>query len=221
MERCSVRCESASDTMRGLATRAWSSDFAPRKLIALPAESSEGGRRYKFAGPLVAAAAGGVYVLRFEPEPRLQQVLPASRDLSAFPAGFGPPVVPPVSGPGEMEAADALVRQSTMISGVLGHRGFLYLLTREPGSGSGTRWLLHQIDPVRDKLLRQVQLPTASNDLVVVPGENLWAFIEKGPVIGSPPVQEIGSVLMIPASVIAGQDRGSPPMLDCSTSAAE
>lgn len=196
-------------------------EFPPQKLISLPDESSEDGRRYKFAGPLVAAAAGGVYVLRFEPEPHLQRVLPASRALSAFPPGFGPPLVPPVSGPGDMEAADALVRQSTMVAGVVGQGQFLYLLTREPASGSGTRWLLHQIDPVRDKLLRQMPLPTSSNSLIVVPGENLWAFVEKGPVTGSPPVQEIGSVLMIPASVISGKEPGSPPVLDCSTDPAE
>lgn len=196
-------------------------DFAPRKLISLPAELSEEGRRYTSGGPLVAVAAGGVYVLRFERDPRLQRVLPAPRDLSAFPRGFPPPAAPPVSGPGDMAAADALVRQSRMISGVVGHGEFLYLLTREPASGSGTRWLLHQIDPVRDKLLRQMQLPTTSNGLIVVPGEKLWAFIEKGPVTGSPPAQEIGSVVLIPASVISGEDRGSPPVLQCSTDTTE
>jgi hypothetical protein len=116
-----------------------------------------------------------------------------------------------------MEAADALIRQSTMIAGVAGQGEFLYLLTREPGSGSGTRWLLHQIDPARDKLLRQIQLPTSSSHLIVVPGEKLWALIEKGPVTGSPPVQEIGSVLMIPASLISGDSHGSTSMLACST----
>jgi hypothetical protein len=209
------------DAWLGYARIELGGDFAPQKLTALPAESSEEGERYKFAGPLVAAAAGGVYVLRFEPEPRLQRVLPAPRDLSAIPAGFGPPLMPPVSGPGDMEGADALVRQSTTISGVWGQGKFLYLLTREPGSGTGTKWLLHQIDPVEDELLRQLQLPTLSNSLIVVPGEKLWAFIEKGPVTGVSPVQDIGSVVMIPASVISGEDRGSPAMLECSTGPAE
>lgn len=191
-------------------------DFLPRKLTSLPAETSADGRRYTFGGPLVAAGGRAVYVLRFEPQPRLQQLLPAPRDLSAFPSGFDPPLVPAMSGPGDMAAADALIRQSRMIAGLFGHGDFLYLLTREPGSGAETRWLLHQIDPARDKILRQMQLPTAANGLVVAPGENLWAFIEKGAIAGSPPVQEIGSAVMIPAAVISGKDRGSPAMLDCS-----
>lgn len=216
-----MRIGAGGDSWFGYGRIGLGGDFTPRKLVSLPAELSEEGNRYRFGGPLVAAAAGGVYVLRFEPEPRLERVLPSPHELSAFPSGFPAPLVPPVSGPGGMEAADALIRQSTMISGVVGHGDFLYLLTREPGPGSGTRWRLHQIDPIRDKLLRQMRLPTSANSLIVVPGEKLWAFIEKGPITGSPPIQEIDSALMIPASVIAVKDPGSPPMLDCSTGPTE
>ncbi|HEY0158521.1 MAG TPA: hypothetical protein VGF28_14660 [Thermoanaerobaculia bacterium] len=208
------------DSWLGYARMQLKGDFASQKLVALPAEPSEESRRYTSGGPLVAVAAGGVYVLRFEPEPHLERVLPIPRALSAFPHGFPPPLAPPSSGPGDMAAADALVRQATMVSAVFGHGDFLYVLTREPGSNSGTRWLLHQIDPVKDKLLRQMQLPTSASGLIVVPGEHRWAFIEKGPVTGSFPVQEIGSAVMVPAPVISGEVHG-PPMLDCSTAPAE
>lgn len=216
-----MRIGSGSDSWFGYGRTDLTGDFTPRKLVSLPAHFSEKGRPYGFGGTLIAVAAGGVYALRFEPEPHLQQLLPTQAALSAFPHGFSAPLVPPVSGPDEMEAADALVRQSTMISGVLGQGRFLYLLTREPGPNSETRWLLHQIDPVADELVWQVRIPTPASHLIVVPGEERWAFVEKGSVTGSPPVQEIGSVLMIPTSVIDGRSRGSSTILDCPTDAKE
>src|SRR5215203_175430 len=82
-----------------------------------------------------------------------------------------------------------------------GFDGFLYLLTRQPREDRKTLWLLHQIDPRRDQVLGQIELPTSAAHLTIVPGRDNWYVFEKGPV-QSASQQRIATMLTIPSSLI-------------------
>ncbi len=67
--------------------------------------------------------------------------------------------------------------------------------------GGSTLWRLHVIDPVADRLERSILLPTRADHLVVVPGAERWALVEKGPVTG-PALQPIPSMVLVPSGWI-------------------
>jgi hypothetical protein len=95
------------------------------------------------------------------------------------------------------------IERSKMPVGLYGWEGFLFVLTREPAQGGGTRWMIHKIDPRKDAVVGSSQIPTRANHLTVVPGPKKWAFLEKGR------VQDWGRqrndrVLFVPASRLRG-----------------
>lgn len=125
--------------------------------------------------------------------------------LDVFPEKYrSVPPIPTIStGPNTDELLFKSIEQLTIPVGLYGGGdGLLYLLTREPKSEGGTRWLLHQINPNRGgKILGQFELPTIANHLTIVPTEKNWYIFEKGPVL-PPSQQRIASMLVIPTAMI-------------------
>ncbi|MGH9382041.1 MAG: hypothetical protein ACRD2Z_15715 [Thermoanaerobaculia bacterium] len=163
-------------------------------------------QHYGVANPAVAVVGDSVYALRFDNEPRIAQIIPVVRELASFPEGFDEmPVLPAVRGSADSVAFFGLLERARTPTGLLGYRDQLFLVTRQPQSTGGTRWMLHQIDPEKDVLVRSIQLPTSSNHIVVVPGSVDWAIVEKGPVVG-PGQQAIRRAVMVPAAWIENPD---------------
>lgn len=95
------------------------------------------------------------------------------------------------------------LERSSMISGIYGWDGELYLLFHEPnGVGDGSSWSLTRFDPDTEELGREVRLPTTAAHLTLIPGSESWAVLEKGRVKGFGQ-QEIPSLLLIPSSEIS------------------
>ncbi|HEX9669183.1 MAG TPA: hypothetical protein VGC93_06820 [Thermoanaerobaculia bacterium] len=108
------------------------------------------------------------------------------------------PVLPKDTG---MDAARGLfetLERSTVPSGLYGWNGALYLLMRSPASRSGSRWWLTKFDPKANRMVWNREIDTEASHLTVIPGDEFWAFIEKGPVMG-PGQQTILSALLAPA----------------------
>lgn len=76
-----------------------------------------------------------------------------------------------------------VVANSKMPAGLYAWQGRLYVLRRAPGD-EGTTWSLDRIHPSTGELEGSTILPSTADHLVVVPGPNYWAFLEKGPVEG-------------------------------------
>ncbi len=76
----------------------------------------------------------------------------------------------------------------------------LYLLTRNP-DGKGTAWTLWQINPTFEEIVGYVRLPTSSDFLTIVPGDQKWFVLERGKVKESQQ-QDNGSMLVIPSDGI-------------------
>ncbi len=155
---------------------------------------------------LLAHADGAAYALRLVEPPFIAQITPDRRQLRAFPQGFEKlPALPERRGAAAAAIQFKALEQATVPLALYGRGSFLYLLTRQPGSEGKTRWRVSQIDPRRDTLIRTLELPTRANHVVLAPGAQFWAVIEKGPVIASGK-QEIPSMLLIPAAWIEDPD---------------
>lgn len=83
--------------------------------------------------------------------------------------------------------------------GLYGYDGFIYLLGRNPESCSP--WSLTKIDPIHDKEVGAIPLPTIARHITLVPSENAWLIIEKGAVTDRGQ-QKITAVESVPAAWI-------------------
>lgn len=87
--------------------------------------------------------------------------------------------------------------------GLYAQGGKLYLLIRRPALTAGqTEWELARLNKESGRILGRITLPTRANHLIVIPGKERWAFVEKGSVqaLGQ---QDVEGVLLIPTSWIA------------------
>ena len=92
-------------------------------------------------------------------------------------------------------------------SGIFAWDNRVYLLERWPNQKKGTtEWSLRSIDFTNRTVGGQMVLPTTAAHLVVIPGTEHWAFIEKGPVVELG-TQSVNGMLMIPSDAI--QELGS------------
>lgn len=84
----------------------------------------------------------------------------------------------------------------------------LYLLIRRPAPTPGdTEWELLRLDRNSGIELNRVHIPTKAKHLLVIPGKERWAFVEKGSVL-SIGEQKVEGLLTIPTAWIK-QDRSS------------
>lgn len=154
----------------------------------------------------VAGNRHGAYaVIPDEGRLALWQIAPDHERLKALPPNLVEMVQIPEFGGREGSVASARFRERSRLPHALYGRGDdLFLLAREPADGA-TRWLLHQIDPVGDRLVRTLTLSTRAPHLFLIPGAEQWAVIEKGPVTGIG-IQEIRSALLLPTAWIEDEE---------------
>lgn len=122
--------------------------------------------------------------------------------LASFPEEFRnrPYFETKMTGPRSVAAHFAELETLAVASGLYSQDGFLYLLTRKP-TLNGTKWTLHKIDPIGDRLIGAIDLPTSASHLSVAASRTKWFFIEKGR-IRSAQQQEINSAIVINGSEI-------------------
>lgn len=165
-------------------------------------------------GYLVASLGDRSYALRLGPPLRIERLWPTQK-LNSFPAGFAGlpelPTLPP--SPAAIQELYGRLARLKMPVAIHGWEKALYLLTREPGASGATRWLLHEIDPVADRLVRTLMLPTHAAHLLVAPGERRWAIFEEGPV-GSDRYNTFENLLLLPSEWFSNSnsplDAGKP-----------
>lgn len=174
-------------------------ELSVRRIVEVDSQSAEAGF-YSLAKPFVATIGELGYLLRMGQPPHLVEAGPIPKRLRAFPEGFASrPTLPRASGE-NASLRFKLLAQSKMATGLLAWDEHLYVLTREPVRG-GTSWSLTKIDPRRDVVVHTVELPTRATDLVLAPGPQHWAILEKGEiqVIG---MQRMIGLLFVPTEWI-------------------
>lgn len=157
----------------------------------------------RLTGPLLARAGENAYFLQQGIPAALVQVHPDPLRLRAFPAGFESlQDLPPERGPQGSVIRLRFLESQRLAVAVFGRGDFLYLLTRQPSDApdGGTRWLLHQVDPKADVIVKTRVLPTTAAHLVVAPGPR-WALLEKGR-MDAQGRQELKTMVLLPANWI-------------------
>lgn len=152
----------------------------------------------------VSEVNGRIAVLGFDEAPTIYVQAEPGGDLEAIdsmPAGLE--VRPELehihwNSPDDYVKAMTEVEGSSLPMGLFGWRGALYVVYRLAVEG-GSEWWIARIDPILDRLEGVARLPTQAKHLLVAPGTEEWAFIEKGPVwaLG---VQETQSILFVPTA---------------------
>ena len=162
--------------------------------------SSKEGTLYTSLAPEAALANGAPYVLRFGEPSAIVNVRTRQR-LKSFPPGFERlPTLPQATGPDSEAPRAQVLEKSTMPVALYGYGAYLYVLTRRPDGDGKTVWQLHRIDPARDALTGSVTLPTSAAQVVLAPGKDFWALLEKGGLASAQ--QEGRSLRLIPAAAV-------------------
>lgn len=138
---------------------------------------------------------------------RLEDGSGETRRLAIFPeaarAGRAPflrPYLSEASGLNQLPNLYAEIERSFMVSGIYGWEDHLYLLVRRPDAGVvGSRWSLTKVDPEKEAIVGQIELPTTAAHVTLIPGPDFWAVLEKGKVRGFGQ-QEIPTMLLVPSS---------------------
>ncbi len=172
---------------------------------------SKAGTLYTTLSPEVALAGGVPYALRFG-EPSYLLNVRAHQRLKAFPKGFDRlPTLPSVTGPDSDIPRDRILQKTAMPVALYGSGSFLFVLIHRPANEGMAIWELHRIDPVKDLISGAVILPTSVPEIVLAPGKESWAILEKGPLTASGK-QEARRLLLVPSAAIEkGSGRISCP----------
>lgn len=193
--------------------RNWKSAFVrfplenPNALTVLHEVSLTGDDKTFFRSdyPFIASLGDTAYMLSTNNGLTLYKSEKGSAELKdiseLLPDSIGVPRMPPFNARQDYYAPlmEELEKQA-MPAGLFGWNDALYILSREP-EGRGTRWMLISLDPRRKKPTGTIELPIRANHVTVVPGNKVWAFIEKGPV-KSYGVQESSRMLLITSRLL-------------------
>lgn len=100
-----------------------------------------------------------------------------------------------------------LIEASALPIGLYSWGDSLYLLTKsEMDANWETEWTLHELDPTNGEIRGSNILHTRSPNLLIVPGERYWAFIQKSQVQGIGalriPYMETSSMILVPSEWI-------------------
>lgn len=99
------------------------------------------------------------------------------------------------------------IEMATMPVGLFGWEGSLYLLARSPLPALRTEWTLFRVDPEAGAIEGRMSLASEANHLIVVPGRERWALLEKGPVL-SFGAQELLRIVWMPAEQLRAWSDG-------------
>lgn len=164
---------------------------------------------YRFNHQYVAGDRDRIYYLALNKAVRLRRWSAAGlEEVDAMPEGYRQ--VPAV--PRAERSADALwvfkwIEEQKLPIGVYAQGGFVYLLLRDP-LGDETPWRLYKLDPVAERVIGSVPVPSLARHLSLVPGEHDWLLIERGAVegLGS---QHIDAITAMPEAWLTSP-KGSP-----------
>lgn len=191
-------------------------------LKAIPAESPV--RRFYLNSQSYLASAGGKGYFLFLGDdassmvPEIWEMDPAAKDGEGLRRlGVELPStlrkvtmdLPEPKGAESVKALFAAQERAAATVGLVGHGDLLYLLSRQPTRGAGIHWTLTVIEPATDRVLRTLHLPSRAPHLLLVPGEESWALVEKGRVEGFG-VQKIDDALLLPSDWFVSE---SSPLL--------
>jgi hypothetical protein len=156
-------------------------------------------RAYLVGHRNIATAGGRAYFLAVGEESVIYEASKPPRRLRSFPDGFRRSGPPPIksSGPGDTVNVYSALENWMGPAGLYSDGELLYLLTRAPSAAGASDWTLHAIDPVADKLIGVVRLPTAARHLLIVPGRQNWLLFEKGR-MRAWGQQEVAGILPVP-----------------------
>ncbi len=173
------------------------SSHSPPIAESIPLQIGPKTRRFfLIAYPLLASADGKSYVLLLEDTAKVIELGDALRELHSFPSEYRDVPSLPTRPESAAEIFGAVERATTAIS-LVGWRNMLYVITRKPqGGGGGTQWIAWPIQPREDRLLNGKILPTRAAHILIVPGSENWAIIEKGSV-SADGTQDIPSILIV------------------------
>lgn len=154
--------------------------------------------------PLLAAVNGQPFFLEVGAVPRIVKpdgrVLRIVRVTSAGRQTLSPPEFPARFSMDTTAALFKELERTPYPAGIYGSNGFLYVLMRTP-TAEGTLWTLLKIDPRTEDVVWNREIESSANHLFAVPGNDYWAFVEKGPVKG-PGNQQVTGFLRVPAQVV-------------------
>lgn len=103
----------------------------------------------------------------------------------------------------DLEGFSFLLRameESDMAVGLYSWESSLYLLRRRQ-EGAHTEWSLNGIDPETGRFKGSLVLPTTADQIVVVPGDRDWIFLEKGSLVENGH-QGVKAVLLVSSKAI-------------------
>lgn len=90
------------------------------------------------------------------------------------------------------------IERTAMPVGLFGWESNLYLLSRRQPAPGEVTWSLTRIDPGSGEAQGTMTIDSDANHLMLVPGDEYWAVVEKGPAL-TLGTQELRSILTIPA----------------------
>lgn len=169
-------------------------------------------RFYLNAQNYLTVSEGRGYFLFLGEDPGIWEVDLAGGDLrrleSALPQKFRHRIVlPELRGVDSVRDVYGAQERATAAVGLFAQDGLLFVLGRAPSADAArkTRWTMTVVDPAKDEVLRTLHLPTQSPHLLVIPGDQQWAFVEKGSVTGLGN-QRVSHTVTLPASWLTAAD---------------
>jgi hypothetical protein len=182
----------------------------PEMLTPLPDRSF-----YLIGNSYITMVGSAAYYVVMDKHPSIYKAVPGRKaeKLAVFPEDpelrTRPDFTTRMSGPATAAPHFKELEGFRVISGLYSQGGQLYLLARKPDGTGGTAWLLYQIDPDKKSISsKPLRLPTSAHHLTVVPSEEAWILIERGPVVGELQSQTIDRIVVVPTSFISSM---TPP----------
>ena len=157
---------------------------------------------YLLENDYVVSAGQRAYLLAFEPAYGVFEIDGRRlRLLTGLPAGFGAlPALPESHGRSSMAILRAALARTKSVSGLLVAGDRLYVLLRDVAAGR-RRWLLAEYDPLQQKTVAILNLPTSSEHVEVSAGNKWLAVVEKGPFLADERFAP-GNVILVPITAL-------------------
>jgi hypothetical protein len=157
---------------------------------------------YLFESDYVVSAGKRAYVLSFEPEYGVFEIDgPRLRLLKGLPGGFGVlPLLPESHGRSTAAILYAALSRTKSVSGLLVAGDRLYVLLRDVAAGR-RKWLLAEYDPLQQKTVAVLNLPTSAEHVELAAGNKWLAIVEKGPFLADERFAP-GNVILVPATAL-------------------
>lgn len=195
-----------SDLWTGIAIITIDPAVQVERLRAFPSNFDEHGVTQTRASHLGAVLRGRPYWLALESEAFVMEIEAGTfRRLDLLPPEWRKiPAFPRAGGAATLRADSAVIQKLSFPAGLLAQGTELFILYRE-ASPRGASWKLAAVDPGKPSTRRILTLPTRSPWLTVVPGQEYWAILEQGPILG-PGTQTTSSVLLVPSGWFTALD---------------